>query len=408
MGPFFARLASSLENHGQSVTKVNFNGGDAWFYRRAGALSFRGSADQWPTWLRGVLQRHRIDALVLFGQTRPLHAAAVRVAQAAGIAVYVFEEGYLRPDYVTLERGGVNAHSSLPRCPETYPKPPHDSFPTPRPTGQRFRTMAGQAMQYSMATWLAQPWFPLHRYHRPIHPVHEAARWLRGGWRKLRYGVQQRNVLETLTAPERSKRWFLLPLQVANDSQIVHHSRFDSVGQVIVEVLESFALHAPQDAWLVIKHHPMDRAYNDYTALISQHIARHGLHDRVLYVHDLHLPTMLKNCRGVVTVNSTAGLQALYHGVPVCTLSDCFYAIPGLVHALPLSEFWTRPGTVDASLYRRFHHHVVAATQLNASFYGSVPALEALVSRTPTGTLASEALAELGLEPAEADAQAAG
>ena len=31
MGPFFARLAAVLRTRGQTVSKVNFNGGDEWF-----------------------------------------------------------------------------------------------------------------------------------------------------------------------------------------------------------------------------------------------------------------------------------------------------------------------------------------------------------------------------------------
>src|SRR5262245_32306763 len=64
MGPFFARLAAFLEQHGQIVSKVNFNGGDAWFYPR-GALAFDGTLEQWPAWLADVLLSRRIEAIAL-------------------------------------------------------------------------------------------------------------------------------------------------------------------------------------------------------------------------------------------------------------------------------------------------------------------------------------------------------
>ncbi|WP_250313331.1 capsular polysaccharide export protein, LipB/KpsS family, partial [Escherichia coli] len=35
-----------------------------------------------------------------------------------------FEEGYLRPQFITVEEGGVNAYSSLPRDPDFYRKLP--------------------------------------------------------------------------------------------------------------------------------------------------------------------------------------------------------------------------------------------------------------------------------------------
>ena len=378
MGPFFARLACFLERHGQSVYKVNFNGGDELFYRRQRAVAYTGTLADWPEWVRSFLIVKRIDAVVVFGQTRPVHAAARAVVSEAGAELFVFEEGYLRPDYVTLESGGVNGYSGMPRCPAFYGSLPDASPRQARPTHQHFSTMAWYASVYSWAVTLMRPRFPHHVYHRPIHPVAEALRWARGGWRKLAYAVKERGVLDELTTESRTQRWFLLPLQVHNDSQILHHSRYGTVEAVIDEVMASFAAHAPSGDWLVIKHHPMDRAYSNYARHIEQRAAAHGVSARVRYVHDLHLPTLLKHAKGVVTVNSTTGLQSLFHRTPVIALGDCFYNMPGLTFQRPLEAFWRAPGTVDESLYHRFRQYLVAHTQLNVSFYGATPALDVL------------------------------
>ena len=50
---------------------------------------------------------------MLYGDTRPIHAHAIDIANARGLTVHVFEEGYLRPYWVTYERGGANGHSRL-------------------------------------------------------------------------------------------------------------------------------------------------------------------------------------------------------------------------------------------------------------------------------------------------------
>ena len=138
----------------------------------------------------------------------------------------------------------------------------------------------------------------------------------------------------------------------------------------------SFAEHAPGDVGLVIKHHPMDRAYSDYRRHIHREAQRLNLGHRVVYLHDQHLPTLLDHTRGVITINSTVGLQALHHGAPVITLGEAVYSMPGLVHSGPLASFWQEPGKVNQTLYQRFRHHLVAHTQLNASFYASAPALQ--------------------------------
>lgn len=374
MGPFFGQLANYLEASGLSVRKVHFNGGDEHFYRRNDAIRYTSGPEAWEPWLRSLVVRERIDAVVLFGQARPMHRVAARVARELGLRLFVFEEGYIRPHYVTLEVGGVNGHTSLSRDAASYKEAPHARLETPQETAQRFRRMAWYAVRYAVSTAIARPSYPGNTHHRDLG-VGEAARWLRSGWRKMAHAWRERHVLADLTRPENSKRWFLLPLQVYNDAQLTDHSPFVDMSDAIGAVMASFAKNAPAQTMLVVKHHPMDRAYRDYSGTIDKLAQRFGLAGRVRYVHDLHLPTLLKHARGVVTVNSTTGLQAMYHGTPVCVLGDCMYAVPGLVHLDGLSTFWRNPAPVQRQLFRRFRAEVIRLTQLNVSFYGDTPAL---------------------------------
>ena len=378
IGWFFARLAALLRAHGQDVVKVHFNGGDDWFWRGPGAVRFAEPVANWPQALRSLLARQRTDAVVLFGQSRLMHEIAIREARALGIAVYVFEEGYVRPDYVTLEVGGVNGHSSIPRDRGFYDTLQTDDPPLPLPTHQSFGGVADLAMTYALATTLGAWAYPHYQHHRSLHPIAEGLRWVRGYSRKWAYRWRDRDTLAELCGDDRRKRWFLAPLQVWNDSQIRMFSPYRDVGQFIERVMQSFAEHADAGDWLVFKHHPLDRPYSDYTTLIARRALALGISARVRYVHDLHLPTLLKQARGVVTVNSTTGLQALYHGTPVVTLGDCLYAVDGLVHRGPLEAFWREPRTVDLPLFHRFRAHLVRETQLNASFYAETPGLASI------------------------------
>lgn len=394
MGPFFTRLADTLRQQGQQVWKVNFNGGDEHFFPPGErVIRFDRPLPEWPSRLRGLLSDLAIDAIVLFGQSRHMHEVAMAVGTELGLRVFVFEEGYMRPDYVTLEVGGVNAESGLPRQTEFYAALTPEPQSAPRPTGQSFRGVADLAMRYGWEMWRARRHFPHYEHHRCLHPVREGSRWLRGGWRKWHNRWAERHMQDFLSAPEQHKRYFLVPLQVHNDAQVTRHSRFATVAEFIVEVMASFARHAPQDKLLVFKHHPLDRPYNDYRQLIAEQAQRLGLASRVHYIHDQHLPTLLQHARGVVTINSTTGLQSLYHGTPVVTLGDCFYAVKGMVHAGPLAAFWRQPGRVDRALFRKFREHVIRATQLNASFYAEAPGLPAAAAALSTGDRRRRALA---------------
>lgn len=379
MGPFFSKLARYLSQQGCDVGKINFNAGDALFYRFPGATSYTGRHEDLYDWLKAHVRTHRYEAMALFGQSRPVHQIARKVAKELGLAVHVFEEGYVRPDYITLEEGGVNALSSMPRSGAFYRAlPPASPHTGQEATGQRFRRTALIACVYSITMLLGRLRYRHHIYHRPINPLTQGWRWgVVGGLRKLCAYIADRPLMQQLLAPHNHKRYFLLPLQVHNDSQMVNHSPFASNEALICHVLESFARAADGQDLLVIKHHPMDRPYRLYHQVIRQHALRLGIQDRVLIAQDLHLPTVLEHAKGVITVNSTTGLQALLHNTPVAVLGDCIYNVDGLVYgpSLPLDAFWRSPGEVDKVLFRAYRQYLIEHSQLNASFYADTPCL---------------------------------
>lgn len=368
LGPFFRRLAQDLRAAGAEVHKIDFNGGDLLF-SPAGALAYRGTLDDWPAFFRRFLDAYLIDTVLLFGDCRPMHVAAHRIAASRGIEIGVFEEGYVRPNYITLERFGVNGHSPIPRSSDFYRTTARQEIPAALEVPPPFWHAAAWAVLYYLAAALLRPLFPHYRHHRPLSLL-EAWPWLRSGWRKLACRFRERGAQQEL-ASAWSGRYFLVPLQVHNDAQVHVHSDFDSVEAFIEHVIVSFARHAAADVLLVIKHHPMDRGYHDWTKLIAELAGRHGLAGRVRYLHDQHLPTLLEHAQGVVVLNSTVGLSALHHGRPLKVCGAALYDMEGLTWQGRLDAFWRQAGEmrVDRELYERFSDYLVKTTQLNGSFY---------------------------------------
>lgn len=371
MGPFFRWLAQELKAEGHEVFKINFNAGDEAFYRLPGAYAYRGDLASWPAYLEDFLKQHRIDRIFLFGDCRPLHLAAVEVAKRLGVAVFVFEEGYLRPHYITLEPGGVNAYSTLPRDPMFYREYQSAKPDNPTPVGRVFRYVAWYATWYAIISWLGRWRFPHYEHHRPLNPFVEAGRWIRSGWLKLVHRVLDKRITRQLVGPQ-ARPFFLVPLQVHCDAQITHHSPYESMEPFIREVIASFAKHAPADTWLVLKHHPLDRPYTDFGPLIKELVREHKLEGRVHYVHEAYLPALLGHARGTVTVNSTVGLSSIHHNTPVKILGDAVYDIPGLASTRSLDTFWRRPGKVNRELYMAFRHYLVRHVLGNGNFYRRV------------------------------------
>src|SRR5262249_27219822 len=119
-GPFSAALARRLRASGANAQRVITNGGDLWDWGVDDALLFLKPRDEFSIWLLAQLKTHEISDLVTFGDTTFYVRAAIEQANKLGVRAHVFEEGYFRPHWITLERGGVNGHSSLPRDPAFY------------------------------------------------------------------------------------------------------------------------------------------------------------------------------------------------------------------------------------------------------------------------------------------------
>ena len=373
VGPFFRRLADDLRARGARVTKVNFNAGDGVYYRGPGVVRFRRSLDEWPEFLRELLVERKIDGIFLFGDCRPIHKDAVKVAGDLGVAVWVFEEGYLRPDYITVERGGVNGNSSLSKDPDFYRSACQGlpDLPNPAPVGQVIFVGGGYAALHSIAVTFLWWRYPRYHHHRNVNIILQVPLWARGFLRKFWYGLREKSLIDKFSA-EWSGKYFFVPLQVHNDAQI-QHSNYGDIEEFIEQVVASFVEHAPADNLLVFKHHPRDRAYRDYKRYLRTLSERYGCADRIVYVHDLHLPTLLKNARGVVVMNSTVGLSSLFHNTPVKVLGKAVYDIPELACQRDLGEFFAEPGQVDTALYRSFQRWLREINQINGSFYKREP-----------------------------------
>jgi capsular polysaccharide export protein len=376
VGPFFARFATDLALAGAVVFKVNFNGGD-WLFSRSRfftrVFDFTQDLKAWPDYFDDLLGRLNIDTVFLFGDCRPVHVAALAVIQRRDIQVGVFEEGYLRPDYITLERDGVNSNSSLPSNPKFYLDQPAREFAQTEPLGSTYGQAAKWGMLYFAATSVGRFKFRSYQHHRRIG-FSDGPSWVLSFLRKQRYRFSEAHVLPRLVNAN-SGNFFLVSLQTRGDAQMSVHSAFDSVDQFIDHVMSSFARHAPAGRLLALKHHPLDRGYSDYSALIERLKVRYHLQDRCYYIHDQHLPLLLQHTCGVVVVNSTAGLSAVGEGVPVMACGEAIYDLQGLTFQGSLNDFWKHAhlAVPNARLFDAFRSYLISHTQHRGSFYKPLP-----------------------------------
>jgi capsular polysaccharide export protein len=366
--PFAWKLGRALKGRGHDVCRVNFCGADILFWP-FGARWYRHGLEAWPAYLTRLVREEGITDILLFGDARPFHRAALDAVQHLPIRVHVFEEGYFRPHWITMEKEGTNGWSSLPRTPEglkrlaaTLPSPDETAL-VAGGAGRRAWFEIGAAM----ASALMRPVFPRYRRHRQQLPLIEGLGWLRrfatGAFRSR----HMKCVYERIISEGRP--YFLFPLQLPGDSQIKVHSPFRSMTEALDRVLESFGRCAPADTLLVVKRHPLDNAVFDFEKYTLDQATRLGIASRVIFLDGGHLPTLIRRSRGMVTVNSTAGIQALHHQCPTKTLGKAIYDLPGLTSRRSLDEFWLDPDCPDAEFFATFRHAVMGATQINGNFY---------------------------------------
>ncbi len=368
-GPFFGRLATALQHAGHGVCRVNFHGGDALFWPLPGAINYRQRPEQWPDFLENLLVTRAVTDIVLFGDCRPMHRAAIQVANTLRVQVHVFEEGYIRPDWVTLELGGVNGHSTLPRDPEWYVEAARTLPPYGADEGvpSSFRRRALEDIGYNLAQ-TAMGWrFPHHKTHRPWHPLVEYAGW---GWRLARQAAAKRRSDQVLQNLQQDARpFFVFPLQLDCDYQIRLHSPFRGMQPAIEQVLSSFARHAPAEYVLLVKEHPLDNGLINWRKRVAKVASAHGIAERVRYLEIGDIVPLVRDAAGVVTINSTSGTLALASGVPVMTLGRAIYDLHRITFQGTLDAFWTERPAPDAAVFDAFRRVLVSRCLIRGGYF---------------------------------------
>jgi capsular polysaccharide export protein len=369
MGPLFRRIGQALIAEGYGVHKVNFNGGDRAFWRLPNAVDYRGSPEEWPLALEQIVRDHAITDVMLFGDCRPLHVAAIAVCRRLDVLVHVLEEGYIRPDWVTLELGGVNGHSSLSSDPAWYRAEAAKLPPAPEhhQVASSFQRRAFEGVAYNAADVLTRWRYPHWANHRPWHPLIEGVGWLRRLAGRKAADARSQALIASLV--ERDAAYFIFPLQLDSDAQIRLHSGFAGVSDALREVIGSFAAHAPALLRLVIKEHPLDNGVRDWREETLSLAAFHGIADRVDYLESGDIVPVTQRSLGMVTINSTSGTLALALGKPVIVLGQAVYDMEGNTFQGTLDQFWRDPPAPDPETFAAFRRVLIDRCLIAGGFF---------------------------------------
>ncbi len=373
VGYFFKKLDKNFRRKGAKTFRIGLNAGDEFFSFKDNYTAYKDTPKKWESFIKNYMITNNIDQIYIFGDCRYYQSIATKTAMRLDIKVFVFEEGYIRPDYITLESHGVNNYSLIPRDPEFYYKLKPIDISKPKNAKPNPITNWAIVIIYYFMAKLFHFRYKNYKHHRNYSAMEEFFYGTRSLVRKIIYTYRDKKY-ENIIKGKLDKKYFFVPLQTYNDFQILQHSHYGSLEKFIIEVLESFSKYAYKKEYLIFKHHPIDRGRKNYKKFIFEQATELGIKDRVIVLHDIYLPLCLKHTKGTVTINSTVGLSSIYHNTPTITLGNAIYDIEGLTNKdKKLKDFWKNPSKPNKNLFIKFRQYLIKNTQLNGSFYGLMP-----------------------------------
>lgn len=253
------------------------NAASAWLKRRL----YRGQYN----WARAQFEAQPdVIALAWNGRTST-RLAYMEAARDAGVARLYMERSPL-PGRVTLDPQGINQLNAVPR---------ERAF---------FEAFAAEA------------------------PAHRGE-----GWRAIRERLtaraSSRADVGQGTGSDLPQGGFLFcPLQVPNDTQIRQFSGWVGSIEAQLQAMARAAQRLPAGWHLRIKEHPSSRIA--FGPLLAELAARSE--GRLIVDNSTDTFAQVAASAGVITVNSSVGLQAFFYDRPVMVLGQAFYGLPGLVN----------------------------------------------------------------------------
>lgn len=271
--------------------------------------------------LAAFIDGEGVGAIFVWNGSNLRGALAIYLARQRGIPVIHAEHGYISGT-TQLDLEGVNAGSSVSRLAHVgVAQAPRDSWLDATLDAEIARFRSGENTR-NLAP-LPPADLRRDRFARLASRV--------GFWLERRaLPFVNRLSVPTTSANHLPGRYVLLPFQVRSDSQLVLHSPLygDDLEAVVRELDQALARIDP-GLRLVVKFHPYELPQ---VQLAYRHLPKR--YPRVVFVSGAPMSRLVANASGVVTINSTAGFEALLCDKPVLALGRNFYTVPGIVERL--------------------------------------------------------------------------
>ena len=366
-GDFFRDFSESIEQQGAEVFRIVLEGGD-WAETPARNRIMLDRSMSWARFLRCVIRERGIQTVVTYNDTLPRNRIALAIAKRLGLTRLVLENGYLRPHHVTLALNGVNGNSELSCDPAVISKASE-----PKTTCLQFpvhmRPHVVNTMRHFFWSMLLKPILPYNSSYYGDSVERQGI----GYFREFCWRVWH-NESKALAAVDEhmakpGSRVYLVLMQKPGDGQIRYHSPFGNNERFLEEVVTSFAKHAPKEAFLVLKQHPLDYGIEQLQATFERLAEKLNIRGRAVYMRKTGIAGLMERTDCLVTINSTGGLQGVMNGIPVKCLGKAVYDVAGLTFQGALKDFWSCAEKPDSKMISAYRNFLLSTCQLNGGFH---------------------------------------
>jgi capsular polysaccharide export protein len=290
-----------------------------------------------------------------------------------GITVHVFEEGYIRPYWVTYERGGANGNSPA------HVDDDRRDAPRARRRGHGACRSAGPLGRVAPARLLRRVYHGLvllanRRYaavkpHRTLSVRQEFLLYLKRlglmSWHWLdRVAATRASCAAPIPTTSHSCNWNTTP---ASATMARSHRRRNSSRRSSPVSPPA----RPRTTTSCSRPIPLEDGRAPLLTSIRRAARRFGIGDRVHFVRGGKLAPLLDGARSAVTVNSTSAQQALWRGLPLKCFGAADLPQAGVGLRSAAGRILRDPRRPDSAAYAAFRQYLLRTSQLPGSYYSA-------------------------------------
>jgi len=307
VGNFFNEFAKHIIMHGGSVFKIHFTFAEKFFYDQKEEFFYKNTIEEWPKYFTKFVKKNKINRVYLMNDSRPYHKPIIKICADIDVDLFVFEDGYFRPGYITLEPFGINGNSH-------FPKFAFDNFNDNQNLPSLEMNLYSKDYSRILFSLISNFNFITSRNYKPYRPINSfywAVRLFRKYLSKAINILKDSIAIKKILKADDDIKVFFVPLQVFDDTQIKYHSKYKNTFEFIFEILQSFGALNIKNFKIIIKQHPGDRGAINYKNFITEKAKIYGITKNICFNSTTDVDELINLSDGIILINSTVGINSL-------------------------------------------------------------------------------------------------